>query len=76
MRAAFDQDYGAYLGHPLDPRAEDDDTIECEACGGTGHDSEGEECAECEGLGRFDEEGVPFRLLRSGERDYGRGFAA
>lgn len=86
MHAAYDPDYGTYLGHPLDPRTPDDDTTACESCGGTGKVTDTTEyangpspykvdCERCDGLGRFDEEGVPFRLLANGERDYGRGFA-
>lgn len=82
MRAAYDADYGPYLGHPLDPRSEDGPTP-CEDCRGTGKTidtSDGEpvevECGTCRGMKHIDEAGVPVRLNCWGDRDYGRGFAA
>lgn len=81
--ACFDPDYGPYLGACGDPRNEDDGCSACDTCGGDGtvketveyHGGPAEvkvDCAECKGLGHFDKDGVPFRLLRSGEREYAR----
>lgn len=85
MRAAFDSDYGPYLGHPLDPRSEDGPS-DCPDCDGSGKSAERIEfadgtsdlldCPTCKGMGSLDEAGVPVRLNCWGDRDYGRGFAS
>jgi DnaJ-class molecular chaperone len=50
-RIPFDSDYGAYLGHPDDPRYVG--PSECPECMGTKYDEHGDKCPFCNGQGTY-----------------------